>query len=271
MPVLKRKGRSHRQGLIPWREKIQKEVKEQECFDNKQILLAELEEYGGAWNSENKIKDELRKLVGPMKLKALQLQVKARKVILSQSVPDPKILQQSTTIKGKYTQFGVTELQSNLAKAISFAEKSAEERATDVIEKLVLRPEDERKAQLEDAKNLIWEKAAKFQERDKDSAGEGTSKKKTPKLFGRRIRHKWDDGWHEATVTKVYDEDEYSTDCEFGVEYVGFPGEYEVNLIEDWKNNWVVVCGSANKKKLKRKNQQIRWKLKTGQNSLENE
>ena len=185
------------------------------------------------WNSEKKMKDELRKLVAPMKLKALQLQVKARKVILSQSVPDPKILQQGTTIEGKYTQFGVTELQSNLAKAISFAEKSVEETEQVFQLHLLLRPEDERKAQLEDAKNLIWEKTAKFQERDKDSSGEGTSKKKTPKLFGRQIRHKWDDGWHEATVTKVCDEDEYSTDCEFGVEYVGFPGEYEVNLIED--------------------------------------
>ena len=47
----------------------------------------------------------------------------------------------------------------------------------------------------------------------------------------------------------VYGEDEYAIDCEFGVKYDGFPDEYEVNLTEDWENNWVVVCGSARKKK----------------------
>ena len=70
------------------------------------------------------MKYKLRMLLGPVKLRALQFQVKARTVvILSQSVPDPKILQQGTTIEGKCTQLGVTELQSNLAKAISFAKK----------------------------------------------------------------------------------------------------------------------------------------------------
>ena len=109
-------------------------------------MLEELEEYGGVWNSEVPMKNELKKLSGPAKLKAVQLQVKARKVVLCQSVPDPKILQQGTTVDGKYTQFGPSELLSNLTKAITFAEKSVEERATDVIEKLILRPEEERKA-----------------------------------------------------------------------------------------------------------------------------
>ena len=156
-----------------------------------------------------------------------------------------------------------SQVEYKIVCFIYFAEKSAEERASDVIEKLILRPEEERKAQLEDAKNIIRKKAGEFQERDQHvGASEGTTKKKKPKLFGRRIRHKWDDGWHDATVIKVYGDDEYSTDCEFGVEYVGFPGEYEVNLIEDWKSNWVVVCGAANKERKKRKKKQMRWKLK---------
>ena len=47
----------------------------------------------------------------------------------------------------------------------------------------------------------------------------------------------------------VYGEDEYAIDCKFGVKYDGFPDKYEVNLIEKWENNWVVVRGSARKKK----------------------
>ena len=104
------------------RKKVQNEVKEQERFDNKQALLEELEEYGGVWNSEVRMKDELKKLSGPAKLKALQLQVKARKVVLGQSVPDPKILQQGTTVDRKYTQFGPSELLSNVSKAITLSD-----------------------------------------------------------------------------------------------------------------------------------------------------
>ena len=82
-------------------------------------------------------------------------------------------------------------------------------------------------------------------ERGRDGGKEKVKKQKRPKLFGRCIRHKWDDAWYEGTVIAVYGEDECPIDCEFD----GFPDEYEVNLTEYWKNNWVVVCGSARKKK----------------------
>ena len=63
----------------------------------------------------------------------------------------------------------------------------------------------------------------------------------------------------------VYGEDEYAIDCESGVKYNGFPDKYEVNLIEKWENNWVVVCGSARKKKsLKRERKLLKVRRLAG-------
>ena len=134
------------------KKKVEKEVKEQEKFDQRQELLGELEGFGGIWNSEKKVKDGLLNLKDQEKLKVLQLQIKARKIVLNQSVPDPKILQQGCSIDGKYTAYTVSKLKANLLRAIDFSNKSAEDRASEVLQKLVLRPKDERKVQLEAAR-----------------------------------------------------------------------------------------------------------------------
>ena len=160
------------------KKKVEKEVKEQEKFDQRQELLGELEGFGGIWNSEKKVKDGLLNLKDQEKLKVLQLQIKARKIVLNQSVPDPKILQQGRSIDRKYTAYTVSELKANLLKAIDFSNKSAEDRASVVLQKLVLRPEDERKVQLEEAKSLLKEKVEKQIERGRDGGKEKVKKKK---------------------------------------------------------------------------------------------
>eukprot|EP00794_Sanderia_malayensis_P018987 gene18987-20894_t len=80
-------------------------------------------------------------------------------------------------------------------------------------------------------------------------------KKRFPKLFGKRIMHKWDeDGeevWYEGTVVEVYDEDEYDVDCEFGVKYDNIDGVFEVRLLQDFKRNWLIVVRAANEEEIK--------------------
>ena len=120
--------------------------------------MGELEGFGGIWNSEKKVKNELLDLKDQEKLKVLQLQMKARKIVLNQSVPDSKILQQGCSIDGKYTAYTVSELKANLLKAIDFSNKSAEDRASEVLQEFVLQPENERKVQLEEAESLLKEK-----------------------------------------------------------------------------------------------------------------
>ena len=52
---------------------------------------------------------------------------------------------------------------------------------------------------------------------------------------------------------KVYGDDEYSVDWEFGVKYDDFPEEYEVDLMEDWEKDWVVICKGGQETKEKGK------------------
>ena len=239
------------------KKKVQKEVKEQEKFDERTTLLAELEKYGGIWNSVAKLEEELSKINEADVIKVLQLQIKARRVILNQSVPDPKILRQGKTFDGKYVLHKEPQLKENLSKAISFSEISTEERAAQLAKKFVARPEEDRLKMLKEAKVLLQKKAEKCADQNVSKrAGKSEvscTKKKRPKLFGKRIKHKWDDGWYLGTVVKVYGDDEYAVDCEFGVKYDDFPEEYEVDLMEDWENDWVVICKGGQETKGKGK------------------
>ena len=50
-----------------------------------------------------------------------------------------------------------------------------------------------------------------------------------PEFFGKCIDHEWTEGWLKGTVTAVFDDDDFETDCEFKVEY-------------DWYNNFCKCC-----------------------------
>lgn len=184
------------------KKKVQKEVKEQEKFDERTTLLTELEKYGGIWNSSAKLEKESSKIKEADMVKAFQLQIKARRVILNQSVPDPKILRQGTTLDGKYVLHKVPQLKENLSKAISFSEMSTEARAAQLAKKIVARQEEDRQKMLEEAKVFLQKKAEKCAEQNisKRIGKSGvvcTKKKKRPKLFGKRIKHKWGDIWEQ--------------------------------------------------------------------------
>lgn len=69
-----------------------------------------------------------------------------------------------------------------------------------------------------------------------------------PELFGKQIRHKWTmsdgkDEWYSGKVVRVLDDDEFSSDCEFQVQYDGYEDEEHtvVKLIEDWKLGWLEI------------------------------
>ena len=59
------------------------------------------------------------------------------------------------------------------------------------------------------------------------------------------------DIWYQGIATEVLDDDETS-DCDFTVKYEGFDDTYEVKLVEEWKNQCVIVLGKADEPSLKR-------------------
>ena len=78
---------------------------------------------------------------------------------------------------------------------------------------------------------------------------ENRKRKKFLNSLAKKIRHKYeDDGkdvWFKGVVVSCLDDDEYSTDCEFEVEYEGSTDKYDVKLVEEWKKGWVVIEGKA--------------------------
>ena len=52
-----------------------------------------------------------------------------------------------------------------------------------------------------------------------------------------------EDIWYKGTIVGVLDLDEYSSDCEFKVQYDGYENEDHtvVKLIEDWKEGWLEI------------------------------
>ena len=43
-----------------------------------------------------------------------------------------------------------------------------------------------------------------------------------PEFFGKRIDHEWKEEWFKGTVTAIFDDDGFETDCKFKVEYDGY-------------------------------------------------
>ena len=62
-----------------------------------------------------------------------------------------------------------------------------------------------------------------------------------PEFFGKRTDHEWKEGWFKGTVTAIFDDDEFETDCEFEVEYDGYDERILVEVIEDWKEGKVKI------------------------------
>ena len=83
-------------------------------------------------------------------------------------------------------------------------------------------------------------------------------RKNVPKFLGKIIKHKMFDEdeikdiWYQGTVTEVLDDDETSDDCDFTVKDKGFDDTYEIKLLEEWKNQGVIILGKADEPSLKR-------------------
>ena len=69
-----------------------------------------------------------------------------------------------------------------------------------------------------------------------------------PEFFGKRIDHEWKEGWFKGTVTAIFDENEFDTDCEFEVEYDGYEEHILVELIKDWKEGKVKILSNEEKR-----------------------
>ena len=60
------------------------------------------------------------------------------------------------------------------------------------------------------------------------------------------------DIWYQGVVTEVVDDDETNDNCDFTVKYEDFDDTYdiEVRLVEEWKNQCVIVLGKADEPNL---------------------
>ena len=237
------------------RKKLATKVGEQAKATNKEELCKEIEKIGGLWTTKEQMEANLSGKEKKQQLEALKLQINFRKAVLEVSVPDKKLLQMGTTIDKKRKEFSVSELKENLGKIIDFCSQSPEA-SVEEMSTISIRSEGERRVLLDDAKRSVMRKIK--ESTDAASAEEPARKKpkkRFPKLFGKRIMHKWDeDGeevWYEGTVIEVYDEDEYDVDCEFGVKYDNIDGIFEVRLLQDFKRNWLIVVRAANEEEIK--------------------
>ena len=127
------------------------------------------------------------KLFDVDRMKALQLHIKARKIVPNQSLSDNKVLQQGSSINGKYAPYSAKQLKDNLIQAIMFSEMPSEERASKIIEKVSLKGEEERRTELEGLKAILRERAEKAFKASKKSAERNQQssrkKEKKPKLL----------------------------------------------------------------------------------------
>ncbi len=217
----------------------------------KEELSKDIEKIGGLWTTKDQIASNLSGKEKKEQYEALKVQINFRKVVLEISVPDKKLLQMGTAIDKKRKEFSVSDLKENLEKIIDFSSQSPESRVEEM-SATVIRSERERRVLLDDAKKSVMRKIKESAE-GSSSMQEPAKKKaknKYPKLFGKRIKHKWEeDGeekWYDGTVLQVYDEDEYDVDCEFGVKYDDIDEVFEVRLLQDFKKNWLMVVGPAN-------------------------
>ena len=236
------------------RKKLDNEIRIQKKSDEKEKLTKKVEEFGGLWKNVEEVDIHLSKLPSKQHKTAIIAQIDFRKAVLDQVPPDRTVGQKGRTVDGKRVEFSCQELKANLKKFIDFQALTAEIRAKTVLSQVEVRPREERREKLEEAKKEIASKQQSKADRIDNSEAERVEpkKKKYPKLFGKKIKHKWtlDNGkdvWYTGIVTAVLDDDEYDSDCEFKVCYDEYPEEtYDLPLIKDYKRNWVVIIGNAN-------------------------
>ena len=218
--------------------RMEKEVSKQSAADEKKALTISLSKINGLWDTEESIEDNISNVSVSEQRKRLKLQIDFRKKVLGQSHSDLKVFNMGSAIGGKYQQHSIETLKSNLLSIIEFNKKGVTERA-EVIQSPDIRPEQERKRKLLEIKR-------KLKEKEQDRVRACNSKQgKYPKLFGKYINHRWDSGWFKGKVVACLDDDEYHPDCTFEVEYEGYEGKYEVELLKDFEKNWVVIIGSV--------------------------
>lgn len=212
----KRKGILQSRMDAQERKKLATQVKQQQKEAQKEKLCAEIEKIGGLWKSEDQMRNQLKDQPKKKQLCALKLQLDFRKVVLDQRVPDKKLLQMGTTVDKKRRPFTVSELQDNLAKIMMFSAQTPEARADEIME-VIVRPEQERRDILNQAKEVLKEKTATdTAEHSSLEPRAKKPKKKVAKLFGKRIKHKWeidgDEIWYDGTACcAAYDDDQYDT------------------------------------------------------------
>ena len=234
------------------KKKLDAEVQTQKKSDEKEKLTKKVEEFGGLWGSIDKVDEQLSCLPAKQHRAAIVSQIDFRKVVLEQVPPDRIIGQKGRTVDGKRVEFSVGELTTNLKTFIEFQAKTAEVRAKAVLSQVEVRPREERHEKLEEPKKEITSKQTKNNENENDDVEKKkTKKKKYPKIFGKKVMHKWThqdkDHWHLGVVTAVLDEDEQDSECEFHIQYDsdGPDETYDLKLLKDYKRSWLVIVGDA--------------------------
>ena len=130
------------------KKKLDAEVQTQKKSDEKEKLTKKVEEFGGLWGSSDKVDEQLSCLPAKQHRAAIVSQIDFRKVVLEQVPPDRIIGQKGRTVDGKRVEFSVGELTTNLKTFIEFQAKT-------VLSQVEVRPREERREKLEEAKKEI--------------------------------------------------------------------------------------------------------------------
>ena len=181
----------------------------------KEALTAKVMSCGGLWQTNQQMKEKLKKLQGKQREDALKDQIKFRKEVLQAKLSDKKLLQLSAA---KH-QFTPDELESNLSKIISESPSAipvSEDQTSSV-----LCPPEERKRRLQ----LAMERRRETEAKKLDFEPKKKKKVDFPNIEGKRMMHKWQlnentTEWFEGVIGEALD-DMTSEDCRFEVTYYG--------------------------------------------------
>ena len=113
-------------------------------------MTKKVEEFGGLWGSSDKADEQLPCL--PAHRAAIVSQIDFRKVVLEQVPSDMIIGQKGGTVDGKWVEFSVGELTTNLKILSEFQAKTAEVRAKVVLSQVEVRLREEKHEKLEETK-----------------------------------------------------------------------------------------------------------------------
>ena len=216
-----------------------------------EVLIKELENYGGLWDSREKAERALKS--DTKKEVAITCQIRYRNVVLGQTFSNRKLGQMGGSNEGgEYVPYGIMRLKENLFKILAFSSKAPEERVESF--NTEIRIEEERKELLNTAQSHLQSRAEDRGNRSgasSSSKGRSKQRKKIPQFFGKTIHHTFEeegkDVWYKGVAVTVLDDDEYATDCEFEVLYEESDEKYEAKLVEDYRRGWIVCEGRVAK------------------------